>query len=109
MKPLTWIGDSRERLRAATPDVRQDAGRELELVQYGRDPRDSRLMPEVGSGVMEIRVHGDSEFRVFYVARFEESVYVLHCFVKKTSTTRRADIDLGKRRYAELLRQKSTK
>jgi phage-related protein len=41
-------------------------------------------MPDVGAGVMEIRLHCDNEFRVFYVARFEEAVYVLHAFVKKT-------------------------
>ena len=34
-------------------------------------------MPDVGSGVMEIRVHGDNEYRVFYVARYEEAVDVL--------------------------------
>jgi phage-related protein len=60
-------------------------------------------MADVGPGVMEIRLHGDNEFRVFYVARFEEAVYVLHCFVKKTQTTRKADIEMGKRRYAALL------
>jgi phage-related protein len=54
-------------------------------------------------GVVEIRLHGDSESRVFYVARFEEAVYVLHFFVKKTRTTRKADIDLGKQRYSALL------
>ena len=41
-------------------------------------------MPDVGSGVMEIGLHGITEHRIFYVARFEEAVYVLHCFVKKT-------------------------
>ena len=60
-------------------------------------------MPDVGSGVMEIRLHGASEYRVFYVARFEEAIYVLHCFVKKTQSTRKADIDLGKQRYGALL------
>ncbi len=62
-------------------------------------------MPSVGSGVivMEIRLHGDNEFRVFYVARFEEAVYVLHAFVKKTQATRKADIDMGKIRYVAML------
>jgi phage-related protein len=60
-------------------------------------------MPDVGQGVMEIRLHGDTEFRVFYVARFREAIYVLHCFVKKTQATRKADIKLGKQRYNLLL------
>ena len=66
-------------------------------------------MPDVGAGVMEIRLHGDHEFRVFYVARFEEAVYVLHCFVKKTQATRKADIDLGKQRYATLREARKSK
>ena len=72
-------------------------------------PDDFRPMPDVGSGVMEIRLHGTSEYRVFYVARFEEAVYVLHGFVKKTQTTRKADIDLGKQRYATLIEARKSK
>ena len=61
-------------------------------------------MPDVGSGMMELRVHAENEFRLFYLAaRFEEAVYVLHCFVKKTRTTAKADMDLGRKRYSELL------
>ena len=66
-------------------------------------------MADVGSGVMEIRVHGENEFRVFYVARFEEAVYVLHCFVKKTRATRKADIELGKQRYDAMLELRRSK
>ena len=62
-------------------------------------------MPDVGAGVMQIRPHGDNEFRVFYVARFEEAVYVLHSFVKKTRATRKTDVDLGKARYAPCWKQ----
>ena len=97
------MGDSLARLRAAPANIRSDAGYQLDLVQRGEAPADFKPMPYVGSGVMEIRLHGDNEFRVFYVARFEEAVYVLHCFVKKTQVTRKADLDLGKQRYSALL------
>ena len=60
-------------------------------------------MPDVGAGVMEIRLHGDNEFRVFYVARFEEAVYELHAFVKKSRATCKADIELGNSRYVAML------
>ena len=100
---MAWLGDTLARLRAAPADIRSDAGYQLELVQRGEAPADFKPMPNVGSGAMEIRVHGDHEFRVFDVARFAEAVYVLHCFVKKTRTTRQADIDLGRQRYAALL------
>lgn len=103
LKPITWLGDSLARLRAAPADTRSDAGYQLELAQRGDTPADFKPMPEVGAGVMEIRLHGDNEFRVFYVARFVEAVYVLHAFVKKSRTTRKADIDLGKMRYTAML------
>lgn len=103
LKPIAWLGDSLARLRQASEDVRSDAGYQLDLVQHGETPTDFRPMPAVGQGVMEIRVHAENEFRVFYVARFHEAIYVLHCFVKRTQVTRRADIKLGKQRYAQML------
>jgi phage-related protein len=44
-------------------------------------------------------------FRVFYVAKFEDAVHVLHCFQKKTQKTAKSDIDLGSKRYAELVKE----
>jgi phage-related protein len=74
LKPIAWLGDSLARLRAAPADIRSDAGYQLDLVQRGEAPADFRPMADVGSGVMEIRLHGDNEYRVFYVARFEEAI-----------------------------------
>jgi phage-related protein len=42
---------------------------------------------------------------VIYVARFEDAVYVLHCFQKKTQRTAKSDLDLAGKRYAELVRE----
>lgn len=69
LKPIAWLGDSLARLRAAPADIRSEAGYQLDLVQRGGNPADFKPMPDVGSGVMEIRLHGDNEYRVFYVAR----------------------------------------
>jgi phage-related protein len=103
LEPIFWMGDSLARLRALPADVRWDAGGQLERVQSGQNPDDFRPVPDVGPGTMEVRLHVENEYRVFYVARFEEAVYVLHCFVKKTRTSREADIDLGRRRYRAML------
>jgi hypothetical protein len=59
-------------------------------------------MPSIGPGVIEIRLHSETEHRVFYVAKFAESVYVLHAFEKKTQKTSQADIDLGRENLKEL-------
>ncbi len=59
-------------------------------------------MASVGQGVKEIRIHIEGEFRVLYIAKFEEAVYVLHAFQKKTQKTPKKDIDVAKARFREL-------
>jgi phage-related protein len=60
----------------------------------------------VGPGVNEIRVRDEAgAFRVLYVAKFADAIYVLHCFQKKTERTSKADLDLAAKRYRELLRE----
>jgi phage-related protein len=103
------MGDSRARLQSAPADIRSDAGYQLSLVQSGEMPEDFKPMPDVGPGVMEIRIHGDNEYRVFYLARYDEAVYVLHCFVKKTQATRKADLELGRKRYIALIEARRAK
>ena len=60
-------------------------------------------MPNIGPGVNEIRIHAENEYRIIYIAKFTEAVYVLHAFVKKTQRTPRRDIDLAAKRYREIL------
>jgi phage-related protein len=75
-------------------------------VQEGEDPDDWKPMASIGPGVREIRIRdADGAFRVIYVAAFVRSVFVLHCFQKKTQKTSAGDIELAKRRYKELLRE----
>lgn len=40
--------------------------------------------------------------RHLYIARFAETIYVLHAFHKKARATSERDIELAKTRYAEL-------
>jgi len=101
-KPLYWLGSSLEDLRAFPKEARRAAGHQLDLVQHGLEPSDWKPMPTVGAGVYEIRVHAGTEYRVFYIARFAEGVYVVHAFAKRTRQTRRADIDLARQRLREL-------
>ena len=56
----------------------------------------------MGPGAYEIRVHMLGEWRVIYVAKFEDAVYVLHAFRKKTQKTRKEDIELAARRYRQI-------
>ena len=63
-------------------------------------------MASVGVGVHEIRVHTDAEYRVLYLARFTEGIYVLHAFEKRTRKTPRAELDLARTRYQELVERR---
>ena len=105
-KPIQWLGDSRDRLRRVPQAVRREIGYQLSLVQAGRSAIDWKPIPLVGPGVIEIRVHAEGEFRVFYVAKFEDAVYVLHVFAKKTRKASSLDVELGKKRYRELLERR---
>jgi len=100
MKPVRFVGTAREDLIAFPEPARRVAGYELFMVQVGREPSDFKPMPDVGAGVQEIRVRDRAgAFRVVYVAKFDEAVYVLHAFQKKTAKTSSVDIEVAKRRY----------
>jgi phage-related protein len=104
LKSVSWLGDSLDELRTWPKSVTEEAGGELLAVQEGRDPSDWKPMTTVGMGVKEIRVAQDREqYRVIYVAKFPEAVYVLHAFERKTQKTSQRDLDLAKRRYKELM------
>jgi len=104
VKVVLWMGSAREDMRAFAEDARQRAGYELYQVQRGLDPSDWKPMPSVGPGVQEIRIRTRREHRVVYVAKFEEGIYVLHAFEKKTRRTARADVDLARSRLRDALR-----
>jgi phage-related protein len=60
-------------------------------------------MPSVGKEVEEIRVSDSvGAYRVIYVARRADAVYVLHAFQKKTQATAKNDIQIAKRRFRQL-------
>ena len=101
-KRLYWVGRSLEDLRDFPDEARREAGHQLHLVQIGLEPDDYRPMPTVGSGVIEIRIRGAREHRVFYVANVGDAVFVLHAFEKKTQKTAKRDLDLGKERLKEV-------
>ena len=102
MKKLKFIGSSLDDLKNFPAEARREAGFELDSVQRGAMPMDFKPLLAVGSGVYEIRIHALAEWRVIYVAKFDDAVYVLHAFHKKTQKTRREDIELAARRYRQL-------
>lgn len=106
VKPVTWLGDSRDRVRGFPDEARRVVGFELWEVQQGAEPSDWKPMPSVGLGVNEIRVRVGRAFRLIYIARFSEAVYVLHAMEKKSRKTAKPDIELARRRFRKLVQER---
>lgn len=99
-KEIRWVGSSYADLLAFPVDPRRQAGFQLGRVQAGLDPIDWKPFDDVGAGTKEIRIKDrDGIYRVMYVAKFEEAIYVLHCFQKKTQSTTKQDKTIAEARY----------
>ncbi len=105
MKEIRFCGHSLNTLRSFPLVAKREAGYQLDRVQRGLDPTDSKPMPSIGSGVREIRIIQEGQYRVIYVAKFADAVYVLHAFRKKTQKTRKQDIDAAKMALRQLLNE----
>lgn len=103
MKRIIWLGNTLQIVQHYPENVRCEIGYNLDKVQRGLDPFDWKPMNSVGPGVREIRIHEENEYRVLYVTKFKESIYILHGFVKKSEQTLKKDIFLAKQRYLEFL------
>ncbi len=99
-KEIRWVGSAYDDLLAFPDEPRRSAGFQLGKVQAGLDPDDWKPFDDVGAGTREIRIRESSGiYRLLYVAKFEEAVYVLHCFQKKTPATSTQDKDIATGRY----------
>jgi hypothetical protein len=88
--------------------AKREAGRQLSQVQFGLEPDHWKPFNEVGSGTKEIIIDlQDGWYRVMYVAKFADVVYVLHCFKKKTNTTSKQDKALAKARYDGIIAERT--
>ena len=105
-KSIEFRGSSLDELRSFPSQPRREAGHQLDQVQSGQEPDDWKPMNTVGQGVKEIRIRDAAgAFRIMYVAKFADAVYVLHCFQKKTAKTSKIDLDLASKRYRDLLQE----
>lgn len=108
-KPIYWIGSSKQDIADFPTEARRQAGFQLRAVQKGQLPSDFKPMSTVGQGVREIRIRTENAYRVFYIARFSEAIYVLHAFQKKTQKTSKKDIKIGQERYKQITEYRQNK
>ena len=102
-RPLEWIGSSHKDLMQLPADVRKSVGFALHFAQHGEQHPASKVLKGFGgAGVLEV-VENDvgGTYRAVYTVRFEEAVFVLHCFQKKSKSgiaTPKADMDVVRAR-----------
>lgn len=105
MKKVIYVGSAQKDIEAFPVKARQRIVTALTVIsaELELSPKEFKYMPTVGTGCYELRLKIDRQYRVFYVAKFHEAIYVLHAFVKKTEQTSKTDITLGADRYKSLL------
>jgi phage-related protein len=99
-KEIRWLGSSYHDLLKFPVDPRREAGFQLGKIQAGLDPDDWKPFDSIGAGTREIRIRDpDGIFRVMYVTKYTEALYVLHCFQKKTQKLGPLDKMIAETRY----------
>jgi phage-related protein len=99
-KQIRWVGSAYDDLLAIPRDARKEAGFQSGKVPAGLEPTDWKPFDDVGAGTREIRIRDASGiYRVMCVAKFEETIYVLHCFQKKTQVASKQDKAVAAARY----------
>ena len=105
LKPVKWVGSSRRDLRAFPAPVRRDIGQALYAAQWGEEYPSVKAMQGFGGrSVLEIVApYAGDTYRAVYTVRFEDAIYVLHAFQKKSNSglsTPQRDISMIKQRLA---------
>ena len=110
-KPVTFLGSSRQGIKDFPQEARREAGYAIDALQNGKLPSiPIKPFPTIGTGASELIIDTkDGWFRVFYVVKFAEGVYVLHSFQKKTNKTSKNDVETGERRYEAMLKLRAKK
>jgi phage-related protein len=106
-KEIRWVGSSFDDLLAFPDEARRQAGFQLSKVQAGLDPDNWKPFSAAGAGTREIRINEDNGiFRVMYVAKFPDAIYVLHCFHKQSQVTSLHDRTIAEARYRALINER---
>jgi phage-related protein len=101
---VVWEGDSLEVIRYFPGPVRQDLGAELRRLQEGGRHLNSRPMPSIGARVYELKEQDERAwYRVIYLAKVGNRIYILHCFEKKSAKTGKNDLAVAKARLKRVL------
>jgi phage-related protein len=107
-KPLHWVGSAKHDFLSFPSSVKDDMGNALGIAQFGGTAPTTKPWKGLGSGVLEVvESHDGNAYRAVYTVRFENAVYVLHAFQKKSPSgirTAKRDVDLVQQRLKQAQR-----
>jgi len=103
MKPVSFIGNALDAVRAFPDGARREMGFQIDRLQCGLDPDDWKPMKTVGPGVRVRDATG--AYRAIYIAALADAVYILHAFQKKSAATSKHDLELAATRFRDLMRR----
>jgi phage-related protein len=105
MKKFAFVNDAAEREYKDLPDKIQDEfGKDLRRIQYNEEPKlPVTHLDSIGAGVIELRKNGSPAFRCIYIAKYLDTVVVLHAFTKTTNGVDRQAMQVAEQRLKELL------
>lgn len=105
IRHLRWLGNSKRNLLKFPREAQKIIGDELQIIQFGGMPKDTKPFKGLGSGVFEIAIKYDKEaYRTVLAVQLGEYIYVLHAFQKKSKKgigTPQEDTDLVKKRLKD--------
>jgi phage-related protein len=104
---ISWEGDTHEVICGWPTEIRGDFGRSLREMQQGRAALlDVRPMPSIAKGVFELKTDDERAwYRLVYLARIDDVIYVLDCFEKDTRKTEKKDIKTATARFKNVQRR----
>ncbi|MEN8713244.1 MAG: type II toxin-antitoxin system RelE/ParE family toxin [Arenicellales bacterium] len=106
MKRISFVDRSLNDLKQFPEDARREAGYQLDKVQRGIEPTDWKPMKMVGAGVTEIRIRDDQGiYRVIYISKYANTVFVLHAFKKKSQKTAKKDLEIARKRLKVVIQE----
>ena len=109
-KEIRWVGTAYTDLLDFPSEARKQAGFQLGRLQAGLEPADWKPFDVAGAGAKEIRLtEAGGIFRVMHVAKFEEAIYILHRFQKKTQKTAARDIAIAGARFRAVVTARKSK
>jgi len=107
LKRFAFVSEAATREYRDLPGwVQDEFGKDLMRVQYGGDPELAiKQLSSIGAGAIELIINGSPAFRCIYIAKYADTIFVLHSFVKTTNRTDRHAMAVAEDRLKELKRE----